>query len=290
MSHDDPTTRNLAQIEADLERDRNALADSLGHLRNRLTMDSLLEEAKSVALSNLGPLTRGLDRTVRANPLAVAVIGAGVAWLALGRRGGGGQDQPPSDPLAGTKYEAMSRWEDEGGPPAPLPEPDSSKWLDDTDRLHTRALAALSHIATKAKDRVWSVERTAEDRALVVAQFAADARQSLRHGLENLPAAAQDQIAALREKAYVAHRSAVQRTGRMIEDDPLLAGCIALAMGSGLAAALPRTAIEDRLLGAERDRLVEQAKTVLQEERARAADVVASLAGTLRHELHSAMR
>ena len=285
MSHNDPMTSDLAQIEADLERDRNALADSLGQLRSRLTMDSLLAEAKAMAMGNLGPLTRGLDRTVRANPLAVAVIGAGVAWLALGRRRT--PDQPAADPLAGTKYEALTRWEDEGGPPASLPDPDVTEWLAETDRLHTRALAALARIATAAKDRLGSADGTAQDRANVVARFAADARQSLRRGLEDVPAAAQDQIVALREKAYLAHRNAVQRTGRMIEDDPLMAGCIALALGSGLAAALPRTAIEDRLLGAERDRLVDQAKAVLRDERERAADLAASLAGTLRRELHA---
>ncbi|MFZ1469428.1 MAG: hypothetical protein WAT09_10680 [Paracoccaceae bacterium] len=287
MPQNDHTTRDLAQIEADLERDRAALADSLGHLRSRLTMDSMLDEARSLVMGNLGPLTRGLDRTVRANPLAVAVIGAGVAWLALGRRGP--PQQPPKEALAGTKFEAMTRWEDEGGPPAPLPEPDGTEWLAETERLHTRALSALASIAAAAKDRLVPADRTAEDRADVVAGFAADTRQSLRRGLEGLPASARDKIVAMREKAYLAHRVAVQRTGRMIEDDPLVAGCIALALGSGIAAALPQTALEDRLLGAERDRLVNQAKAVLADERARAADLLASMAGTLRHELRAAV-
>ena len=287
MLHTDIMTPDLAQIEAGLDRDRAALADSLGHLRSRLTPDALLDEAKALAISNLGPLTRKLDRTVRANPLAVAMIGAGVAWLAFGRRNE--PDQPCAEVLAGTKYEALSRWEDEGGPPAPLPEPDTTAWLTETDRLHTRALAALAGIARATKDRMGSSDQTAADRARVVARFATDARASLRRGLENLPAAAQEQIVALREKAYLAHRGAVQRTGRMIEDDPLVSGLIALVLGSGLAAALPKTATEDRLLGAERDRLVAHAMSVLQKERQRALNIAGGIAGTLRQELHDAV-
>ena len=287
MQHIEQLPRDPALIEAELECERTALAASLVNLRSRLTMESLASEAASLVKGNLGPLTHGIDRTVRANPLAVAVIGAGVAWLALGRRSS--QNQTPTDALAGTRYEALTRWEDEGGPPAPLPDPDSNEWLTETDALHKRARSALAQIAAAAKNRLGSADHIAADRAEVVAQFAADARRALRRGLEGLPATAQDQIVKLREKAYLAHRSAVRRTGRMIEDDPLLAGCIALAIGSGVAAALPRTTLEDRLLGAERDRLVDQAKVILRQERARAANVVSDLAGTLRQELHAAV-
>ena len=286
MQFNEEINSDLAQIESDLERERTALASNLANLGSRLTMDSLVSETSNLVKGNLGPLTRGIDRTVRANPLAVAVIGAGVAWLAFGRRGA--QDTTTPD-LAGTRYEALSRWEDEGGPPAPLPEPDCAEWLAETDRLHTRARDALGRIAAAAKNRIGASDLTAADRAAVVARFATDARRTLRRGLEGLPAATQDQIVALREKAYLAHRNAVTNTGRMIEDEPMLAGCFALAIGAGIAAALPRTTVEDRLLGAERDRLVDQAKVVLRHERARAADVVADLAGTLRHELRASI-
>ena len=49
--------------------------------------------------------------------MAGIVLGVGLAWLVLGRKAGPSLPEPP---LAGTKYEALSRWEDEGGPPAPL--------------------------------------------------------------------------------------------------------------------------------------------------------------------------
>lgn len=286
MQQNESMNRDLARIEADLELERSALANNLAKLGSRLTMDSLMSEASNLVKGNLGPLTRGIDRKVRANPLAVAVIGAGVAWLVFGRRGA--QDRATPD-LAGTRYEALTRWEDEGGPPAPLPEPDCAEWLEETDRLHSHAIQALGRIAAAAKDRIGVSDLTAADRAAVVARFASDARRALRRGLEDLPAATQDRIIALREKAYLVHRSAVQNTGRMIEDEPMLAGCLAMALGAGLAAALPATAVEDRLVGAERDRLVDQAKEVLQHERARAAVVLADLAGTLRHELHAAV-
>ena len=92
----------------------------------------------------------------------------------------------------------------------------------------------------------------------------------------------------MREQIYRAPRAAIAARQRLIEDRPVVAGAVAFAVGAGLAAALPRTLAEDRLFGAERDRLVDHAQAVLRAERLRASDVVADLAGTTRAEPYGA--
>jgi ElaB/YqjD/DUF883 family membrane-anchored ribosome-binding protein len=114
-------------------------------------------------------------------------------------------------------------------------------------------------------------------------------RERLSHGLEDLSAEARDRVSAAREKAYratlAARRAAetgARSTGRMIEDHPLVAALSAAAIGGAIAAALPRSQVEDRYLGAERDRLVDEARRILAEERDRAARIASGAAEELR--------
>ncbi len=72
-----------------------------------------------------------------------------------------------------------------------------------------------------------------------------------------------------------------QRHGRLIEDRPLFAAGIGMAIGAALGAALPRTAVEDRLLGPDRDQLLAQARAVLRADEDRAAQSGVTFATTV---------
>lgn len=72
------------------------------------------------------------------------------------------------------------------------------------------------------------------------------------------PAGTESEAAALRETAHHA------------ANRPLALGAVGMALGAALANALPRTAFEDRLFGAERDKLAAQAEQALRQEAARA--------------------
>lgn len=104
--HTDPR-----QIEVALAQDRAELASTLGALRNRLSVDMLTDDALGMIQSKARRTTHVVDRVVRANPLALAIVGTGLAWLAFGR------GQRVDTPTA--KLEAMSNWEDDGGPARP---------------------------------------------------------------------------------------------------------------------------------------------------------------------------
>jgi hypothetical protein len=68
---------------------------------------------------SLAPYLQAVAGAVKANPIAAVLVGVGVAWLIWGRKA----DRATAEaPLAGTRFEALSRWEDEGGPVAPLPD------------------------------------------------------------------------------------------------------------------------------------------------------------------------
>lgn len=281
MQSHEHNTMSADQIAAGLERDRADLSKSIEGLRGRLSTDNLIGDAMGYARSNVAPYLRALDGAVRANPVAAAMAGAGLAWLILGRKNGRSEGEAP---LAGTKFEAMSRWEDEGGPVAEMPHPEES-WIASADRLRHSALDALARINAAAREGLRPVAEVAANRAAILADLARATRDTMLYGLENLGADAQERILAAREQAYIARLDAVQQGRRLIEERPLVAGALGMALGAAVGAALPHTETEDRLFGQDRDRLMARARDVLRDEKNRAASAASKLADTVTQEL-----
>lgn len=273
------------KIAVELEKERNDLAGSIDGLRDRLSVDSLIDDVTTFAKAQVGPGLHVLDGAVRSNPMAAVMAGVGLAWLVLGRKSGEGS----GDALAGTKFEAMTRWEDEGGQPAPLPEPDLG-WLDQADQLRDEATRSLSRIDAASRGQFRPAAETARQRAQVLADLAKTTRMAMLRGLDHLATESRDRVLAARERAYGTRISALRQTPQMIEERPLVAGAIALGLGVAVAVVLPRTRTEDRLLGPERDRLMARAQSALQQEGVRAANVATRLADTVTTEVQDSAR
>jgi Protein of unknown function (DUF3618) len=84
-------TKSSAQLEREAEQTRSQLAATLEELRSRITPGQLVDQTLDYAReTNLGELVRNLGRDARDNPLPLALIGTGLAWLMMtnGRRRG----------------------------------------------------------------------------------------------------------------------------------------------------------------------------------------------------------
>jgi ElaB/YqjD/DUF883 family membrane-anchored ribosome-binding protein len=286
MQHPDMSDLSPDQIAAELDRERAELAGNIDHLRDRLSVDALFGDAVDFAKTNIAPFGRALDSAVRANPVAAVMAGVGLAWLAFGRRRSA---DGPVSAVSGTKFEALSRWEDEGGPPAPS-EAEDDRWIAEADTLRSDALRALARIDAAARAQLRPVAEVARDRAEVLADLAKATRAAMLQGLEGLGSEARARILALREQAYATRNMAVRQGNRLIEDRPVVAGAIGMAVGAAVAAALPPTATEDRIFGEERDRLLQRAQEALRRERARAGQAAARVADTVAAEVKTGAR
>jgi len=264
---------NASSIAADLERERADLAQSIVGLRERLSVDALAGDAINYARQNLGQYAKALDGAVRANPLAAVMTGVGIAWLVLGRK----SSEKPEQLLAGTKFEAFSRWEDEGGPVSSMPDP-TDAWIVEADSMRDRARRALARIDSSS---LMPTLDAARDRAEVLIQLARGRRMAMLRGLEGMTEAAQERILAARERAYTARNTVLHRGGRLIEDQPIVAGAIGMAIGAAVGSMLPGTNIENRVFGAERDRLLAEAQRALRVELNRATEAGSELANTV---------
>ena len=105
---------------------------------------------------------------------------------------------------------------------------------------------------------------------------AEELRDRISAGTEDMSEAARKRVIAARRRAidmsddaWQGLRSGTSDTGRMIRDNPLAAGALAVAAGAAIAAAIPGSRMESRRLGSVANRFWEEARAVFEEERAR---------------------
>ena len=103
--------RNYDNIEAGVARDRSALAATVSLLRDRASPRALTGDALGLLQTNAVRVHRGVDGAIRQNPMALGLLGIGLAWLAVGKS--------QSADVPNARLEAMAGWEDDGGPARP---------------------------------------------------------------------------------------------------------------------------------------------------------------------------
>jgi hypothetical protein len=110
-------------------------------------------------------------------------------------------------------------------------------------------------------------------------------RERLSHGTEDLTEEGRRRVLAARERAVEARHQMARQWDRQsraamgaYDRQPLAAGALAFAAGAAIAAALPRTRMEDEYFGDQSDRLMEEAERIFQEERAKLGRVAEATA------------
>lgn len=277
MLHHASSPNTPRQIEAQLDQDRDALSASLEALRSQFSLDRLWSDGTALIKTNAVPYTQAVDAAVRANPLALTLTAIGLAWLIIGRRTV--PDVDPS-PLAGTRFEAEARWEDEGGPVYDLPDSDV-QWIEEADGLRQRAAGIFARINEAFRDKMAPEDELAKSRADVAASLAKDVRRVMARGLDGLTQGARETALKAREQAYIARLATAKVGAEAVRDHPVVAGLALAAAGATVAALLPQSAFENQILAAPRDRVMGEAKRMMQDERQRVAQSVSRLADVL---------
>ncbi|KQW67005.1 hypothetical protein ASE17_19705 [Phenylobacterium sp. Root77] len=91
-------TRPSEDIEREVETARNDLDRTVEALKDKMTPGQLIDEiSRSFKGSGAGDMMGTLGGQVRENPMAIAMIGAGMAWLMMGK-----SDQASNNESAGT--------------------------------------------------------------------------------------------------------------------------------------------------------------------------------------------
>jgi ElaB/YqjD/DUF883 family membrane-anchored ribosome-binding protein len=210
---------------------RNIVAEAKGTVRDA-TIGKVEEMATTAGdmVNNVGQTAQeagsGIFDTIRRNPLPAALIGIGVTWLAMSNRSTGYRS---SEWTSGGRWNTGSTWDTTGSRRFAGDYQGSGEGL--TDKFG----GAVGQVQGKAGEAVGQVQGKAGEVASTVQQSAAQ-----------LP--------------YVA-KQVQDNAGRVVQENPLAVGAIALAVGAAVGMALPTTRPEHEIMGQARDSLIGRAES-----------------------------
>ncbi len=198
-------------------------------------VDEALVYAREAGVADFG---RNLGRSVRDNPLPVALVGVGLAWLMAGGRPGtagasAGSASGNGDDLAGRARAAAAAMTRRAG----------------------ETQEAFEQRLYDAKAGVLGLKRSAED---TVSDFRARVDAGLEEASRHYGRLRDQTAEALRDGSRRAGEAASQTLGQL-QEQPLLMAALGVSLGAALGALLPTTQVEDDLMGEAGDAVREHA-------------------------------
>ncbi|WP_434149996.1 DUF3618 domain-containing protein [Methylocaldum gracile subsp. desertum] len=244
-------TRSPEQIETDIERTRSQMAETLDTIQERFSPGQLLDQAlnyldEKQINENLRRFGTSAGTVVKENPIPMTLLGAGLAWLALSGRtkGKGGRSVSGlMKPSHGMESLHSSHGEIERS---------VSHGMGGTKGEGAMS-EKLGHAKGRVSETVGHVRETLGEKASHVRHSVGDTMSSVREKAGEVSHRAQDQAVRLGHAAQDQYQHVVQ-------EQPLVLGALGIAIGAALGAAVPRTRMEDEMMGETRDRLARQAR------------------------------
>ena len=251
-----------AQLERETEQTRARVTETLEELRTRLTPGQVFDQVLDYArTSGSGEFLRNLGRQTVANPLPVALIGAGLAWLMVaGTRNGsvpartGGGVGSHLDRMADKAQGVGARWADTA-------ERVGDRLGDGAERTGDRVGAAAERLGQAAGS---TVERAGQwsETAGAIGEKMSSAYQAAADRASRSAAAVGDQAANLGGSlAEMSRNFAV-----FCREQPLVLAGLGLAVGAAIGALMPMTEAENRAMGEASDEVKRQAQALAQEQ------------------------
>lgn len=266
-------SKSVAEIEREVEEARGRIDRTVEALKDKMQPTELFDEATRIMGGTSNKVLTTAVEQLRENPLPIALIGLGLAWLALGQT-----RRVPTG--AGRSYGAAGYYPTYEG-------------YDEDVGLRARVKAGadaaktrLAEAAEGAKDRLSQVQAQAADGLSDVRERASELAHEAQARAGEFAQTAQDKAGEYRRaaqaKAGEYSREAKRRFDDTLESEPLVIGAVGLAVGAAIGAALPSSTVERRYFGPARDKAAAKAKASFNEVR----DVAERAYGQVRDELH----
>ncbi|HEY0918586.1 DUF3618 domain-containing protein [Devosia sp.] len=213
--------QSSADLARELEAQRQRVSSTLDEIQHRMSPGQLLDGVMDYTGDGSKEFIENLGRSVRDNPLPVALVGAGLLWLMTGSGRPNGH--------ASTAAGRTSRNSDIGA------------WDGADDDVHGSTANGLLDKARHA----------GEDLAGGVSEAAGGIADAAGRMTRQVDRTTRNVLGQVRQQAG--------NLGHLYEEQPLIGGALAFAMGAALGALLPPTQQEDELLGEAADSVKAQA-------------------------------
>lgn len=219
---------SAAELEREAEATRARIADTAETLKSKMTPGQLLDDmTQRLREGDAWAALNNLKAQARDNPLPLALIGTGLAWLMFGHA-------PSRSRRAGDG--AMLGWADE---------------RDDSERV-----GPAFYAANRSEGGDGKMTARIGEAAGAAAEMAGDAADTMRHAFSDARDSAAGVTGRIKEGArHFTERSkgvgaqARERAREVFEREPLVLAALGLTLGTALGALLPHTRLEDETLG-----------------------------------------
>ena len=251
------------QLEREAEQTRAEIASMLEELRSRMTPGQIVDQVLDfVRDSTGGQFFNNLRRQVADNPMPVALMGAGLAWLVLAGRNGSRRELtserryiPDSDygtEESGDYYGTTGIYERET-----------------TGGVAERAREAGSRVAETASSISSSVANAASSASSSVADAANSVAGAASAALDASAGRARRAAELIGNSGSALRRNTIAASrgiGNFLQEQPLVLAAAGLAIGAALGAMFPATRTENELMGEASDNIKKRAKEVAEEQ------------------------
>jgi len=263
-----------AKIEREIEEDRRRIEERIDAIQQRMSPGQLVDEALSFAKSSGGgEYVSNLSTALKNNPIPMALMGVSLAWLMAGPKTGSASylrtDHSDSEtyPLA-TVQGSIRRT-------GPVQSDGSSRYSHFADTAGQKFKALTDETGRRAGHFVDESGRSFRGFADASGQQIHDIRdeagrmfddasgwisKTWQQVTQQVSGTVSDSTSWMRDQASSAGRGSLNFGSQMNEsilkhfqDQPLIGGALAFAVGAAIGAALPHTAQEDEALGATAD-------------------------------------
>lgn len=256
-------------IERELETKRAKVDRTIDQIQDRLSPGQLLDEGLNYFRSGpndyLTTIGSNLGTSVRDNPLPVAMIGLGVAWLALGQGPAAQSGHRSGNPGHRPADERSTSVADRARAAAARIQRNAEETEDAFEQRRQRAIGT----ALGVRDQVGETTEAFKERVSHAMEEASAQWEGLKNDLGRRGSELHDRAADGMAQARDTASHASDRAFEIFEQQPLLAAAAGITLGALLGSLLPATRQESEALAPYGDAIRRQAKVVGSE----AADV-----------------
>lgn len=283
-------SKTTNEIEREIEQTRAEIDATLAALRSRMSVGEMIEEvSRQFRNSGGSEFARNFGRQVRDNPLPLALIGAGIAWLMIGNGRARYRHEHDFEAYEPEPFDLLEEEYDPDYEYDPYTGTRSSQ-LPPTGAGPSAgaAVAPGADLQANGGDRQahrgdggGGLGETVSDAASRAGEAASSAASAVSETVSR-----QARWAARRTSAGAARAGrTVQRNFLdLVEEQPLVVGAIGVAIGAAIGALLPPTRTEDEWVGPARDRLRDEAARAGREQYEKATHVAEKAYETARSE------
>jgi hypothetical protein len=240
------------EAERDVEASRGELDRTVEALKDKMTPGQLLDETMRTMGDTGGQIFSKFVDQAKENPMPLAVMGLGLAWLmsSNGKGGAGRAATPYARSYAGYGDHSVGRSGCSGG-----------GLRDAVGGMAGKARDAASNITGAAHDAV----DTASDAAGALRDRVGDAASGALHGAQDAAARAKAAAGDAAGKAVQYGQRAQQGVADLMAKEPLLIGGAGLLVGLAIGAATPVSEAEKRYVAPIKDKVVDKTKALAQD-------------------------